>query len=105
MSQHLDYDNFFNDGRDGEYYEHINRNILDGNVMNMSLIITEGNYGDIYSDYSTCHGNYIIKFSSSPYTLQTSLIIDGQVISFGEILCEEAYFSNQHEFSLLCKNK
>ena len=37
-------------------------------------------------DYS-CHGYYIIKFSSSPYTLQEDLSIDGQVISSGEMLC------------------
>ena len=73
--------------------------------MNMSLIIMEGNYGEIYSDYSTCHGNYIIKFSSSPYTLQTSLIIDGQVISSVKFYVKKLIFSNQHEFSLLCKNK
>ena len=48
----------------------MNQNILDGNVMNMSLIVTEGDYVDIDADDSTCHGYYIIKFSSSTYTLQ-----------------------------------
>ena len=62
MSQHLDYDNFFNDGRYGEYYEHINRNILDGNAMNISLIIIEGNYFAIDDDDSKCNGYYIIRF-------------------------------------------
>ena len=55
-------------GTDEEYYENINRTILDGNVMNMSLIITEGKYGAIDTDDYSCHGYYIIKFSSSPYT-------------------------------------
>ena len=33
--------------------------------MNMSLIITEGNCGDIYADDSACHGSYIIRFNLS----------------------------------------
>ena len=43
-----------------EEYEHMNQTILHGNVMNTSLIITEGSYDDIYADDSTCHGYYII---------------------------------------------
>ena len=58
----------------------------------MSLIIMEGNYGAIDADDSSCNGYYIIKISSSPYTLQSDLIIDGQVISSGEMVCEGTYF-------------
>ena len=60
--------------------------------MNISLIIMEGKYGAINSDDSSCHGYYIIKISSSPYTLQADLSIYGQVISSGETLCEGTYF-------------
>ena len=49
--------------------------------MKMSLIITEGKYGAIDADDSSCNGYYIIKLSSYPYTLQVDLSIDGQVIS------------------------
>ena len=48
--------------------------------MNMSLIIFEGKYGAIDTDDYSCHGYYIIKFSSSPYNLQVDLSIGGQVI-------------------------
>ena len=58
----------------------------------MSFIVMEVNYGTIDSDYSTCHGYYIIIFSSSPYTLQADLSIDGQVIYSGEIVFEGTYF-------------
>ena len=51
-------------------YEYINRTILDGNFINMSLIITKGNYVFIDDYYTSCHGYYIIRFSSSTYTLQ-----------------------------------
>ena len=44
--------------------------VIDGNTMNMSLIIMEGKYGAIDTDDSSCHGYYIIKFSSSLDTLQ-----------------------------------
>ena len=58
----------------------------------MYLIIIEVKYGAIDTDDSSCHGYCIIKFSSSPYTLQSDLNIDGQVISSGEMVCEGKYF-------------
>ena len=60
--------------------------------MNISFIIMEEKYGAIDTDASSCHGYYIIKFSSYLYTLQTDLSIDGQFISSGEISCERNYF-------------
>ena len=83
---------FLDDRTDEEYYENINQTIIDGNVMNMSLIVTEVKYGAIDNDDSSCHGYYIIKFYSSPYTHQADLSIDGQVISSGKIVCEGTYF-------------
>ena len=66
--------------------------ILYGDLMNMSFIITEEKYGAFDTNDYSCHGNYIINFSSSPYTLQADLIIDGQFICSGEIICEGTYF-------------
>ena len=66
----------------------MNQNILDGNVMNMPLIVTEGNYSAIKYDDFTCHGWYIARFSSSLYTLQDNLSIDFHVVSSGEMVCE-----------------
>ena len=66
--------------------------------MNMSLIIMEGKYGDIDADEYSFYSYYIIKFSSSPYTLQADLISDGQFISSGEMVCEVKIF-NQYQFS------
>ena len=51
---------FLDDGSDNVEYECINRNILDDNVTNTSLISTEVNYGAIDDDDSACHGYYII---------------------------------------------
>ena len=61
----------------------------------------EGEYCAIYYDDSSCHGYYIIKFSSSPYTLQLDLSIDVQVISFGEMVCEVTF----KNILLLCFTK
>ena len=56
--------------------------------MNIVLIIMGGKYGSIDAcDYS-CYGYYIFKFSSSLYTLQADLSIEGWVISSGEMVCE-----------------
>ena len=49
-----------------EEYKYINENILDDNVIIMSLIIMKVNYGAIYDNYSSLHGYFNIKFSSSP---------------------------------------
>ena len=56
------------------------------------LIIIEVKYGAIDTDDSSCYGCFIIKFSSSPNTLQANLIIGGQVISSSEIVYEGNYF-------------
>ena len=61
--------------------------------MNMSMIIIEGNYGDIYAGDYSCRGYYIIRFSSYPYTLQADLNIDSQLIYSGEMECEGTYYS------------
>ena len=36
---------------------------------------------------------YIIKFTSTPYTLQQDLNMNGKVIFYGGILCEGTYYS------------
>ena len=62
--------------------------IIEGDVMNIYLIIMEGNYGAIDADDSTCHGYYVIRLSSSIYNLQSDFSIDRQIISSGEMVCE-----------------
>ena len=83
--------NFLDDGKYEEEYKQINQTILDGNVMNTSLIIIEGDYGAIDDDDSTCHCYHIIIFYSSPYILQPDFSVDVQVISSGEMVCEGTY--------------
>ena len=83
--------NFIDDGTDEEHYKLINQTILDGNVMNIYLVVMVRKYGAIDADDSSCHGYYIIKFSSSPYTVQADLSIVVQVISYVEMVCEEPY--------------
>ena len=48
--------NYIYDVTDNVDYGCINRNILDGNVMNISLIITKVNYGAIDDDDTPFHG-------------------------------------------------
>ena len=50
---------FKDEGIDEVYKKNINRTILDGNVMNMSLIIIEGKYGAIDTGDFLCHGYFI----------------------------------------------
>ena len=99
--------NFLDYGADESKYKHIHQTILDGNVMNIFLIIMEINYGAINYHGSTFHGYYIIRFSSSSYILQIDLSMDGQDISSDEMECEGTFFSiiiNSHYYVSL-KNK
>ena len=65
--------------------------------MNVSLITMEVKYDAIDTDDSSCHGYYIIKFYSYPYTLQVDLSNYGQIIYFNEIIYEVTYFFNQFQ--------
>ena len=100
--------NFLDDVTYEEYHENINRTILDVNVTNTSVLIIEVNNVAIDNNDSLCHGYYITKFSSSPYTIQTNFSIDGKVISSGKIVCEGTYFFpinfNSNYYILLKKN-
>ena len=60
--------------------------------MNITLIIFEGSYGAIDSDDSTCHGYYIIIFSSYPYKLKADYNIGVHVICSGEMVCKGNYY-------------
>ena len=67
--------NFLYYGTENVDCECINRTIFDGNIMNMTLIITKVNYRAIDADNDSFRGYYITRFSSSPYTLQEDLNI------------------------------
>ena len=72
--------NFLDDRTYDVEYECINRNILDGNIMNIYLINYNGNHGAIDDDDTSCHGYYTIIFYAYTYTLQEDLNIDVQVL-------------------------
>ena len=64
--------NFRYDKTDNVKYECIYRTILDGNFMNMYLIITKQSYCAIDADHNSFHLYYIIRFSSSTYIYNSS---------------------------------
>ena len=75
--------NFIDDGPDNVDYEFKYRTIIDGNVMNVSLIILKGDYCAVDAGDTSLQSYYIIIFTLDPYTLQEELNIDGQSIYFG----------------------
>ena len=60
--------------------------------MDMSLVITKGNYGSIGADDFSCNGYYIILFYSYPYTLQSDFNVYGPGMSSGEMVCKVTYY-------------
>ena len=84
--------NFLDDGTDEVYYDHSYRTIIYGNVTNMSLKIFKDNFVAIDADDNSCHGYYIIIFSSSTYTLQEEFNIHVYIIYSGEMFCEGTHY-------------
>ena len=78
---------FLDDIKDEVQYDHINRTLLDSNVANMLFIIYKVNFGDVDAGDHSCHGYYIIRFSSLPYTLQEDLIMDRQIVFSRKMVC------------------
>ena len=56
--------------------------------MDIPITTMKGKYVAIDADDSSCHGYYVINFSSSAYILQSNFSIDGQVVDSGEMVCE-----------------
>ena len=64
--------NYIYDGTVNMGYKFINQTIIDGDVINISVIVIELKYGAIDADDSTCHGYYINILFSSTYIIQYS---------------------------------
>ena len=74
--------NFLDGVTENVDYEFINRNIIGGFVMSIFFFITKVNYGSIDADDTSCHGFYIIRFSSYIYSLQVDKDVYVQVVSY-----------------------
>ena len=60
--------------------------------MDMYLVIMEVKHGPIDADDYSCHGYYIIIFSSSTYTLQEEFNVHVYIIYSGEMFCEGTHY-------------
>ena len=57
----------------------------------MAALVQSGMYGAINTYDTPTNGLYVIKLLSEVYTLQKNTIIDGQVISAGELVVKAQY--------------
>ena len=57
----------------------------------MASLVQSGMYCTINIDESTTNIFYVIQFLSESYTLQNNTIIDGQIISAGELVVKAQY--------------
>ena len=65
--------------------------VIDGISENMASLVQAGMYVAINTDDTTTNGFYVIQFLSESYTLQNNTIINGQVISSGELVVKAQY--------------
>ena len=65
----------------------------DGIFDAVNILAKEGNFCALWTDEKSEYGYYIIKFMSSPHTILYETIIDGQIISFGEIVVIATYLT------------
>ena len=57
----------------------------------MTSVVQPAMYGAINREDTTKNGLYVIQFISESYTLQINTIIDGHVISSGELVFKAQY--------------
>ena len=57
----------------------------------MSSLVELGKYGAIKTTYTSTNGLYVIMFTSVAYTLQENTVIDGQIITAGELVVKAKY--------------
>ena len=74
-----------------EAFDEIHQVVLDRISDNMASLVQPGMYGAIKTDETTTNVFYIIQFISEAYTLKNSTIIDGHVISAGELAVNTQY--------------
>ena len=57
----------------------------------MASSVESGKYGAINTTDKTTNGFYVIMFTSQSYALQENIIIDGQIITSGELVVKAQY--------------
>ena len=62
--------------------------ILDRIIDNMASSVQSGKYGAINRTDTVANGFYITMITSEAYTLQDNTTIDGQIIFFWKISCQ-----------------
>ena len=67
-------------------FDEIHQFVLDGISDNMASLVELGKYGAINKTDTSTNGFYVIMFTSGVYTLQENKIIDGKVITAGELV-------------------
>ena len=70
-----------------------NQIIIDGSLFNIHLIIYEENFSAIDSEYVYCNIYSINKFTHFAYTLHNKFTVNSNFFCFGEIICDDTYFS------------
>ena len=57
----------------------------------MASLVKSGKYGSIHTAYASTNVYYVINFISEEYTLQNNTIIDGKIITSGELVVRAQY--------------
>ena len=57
----------------------------------MALLVESVKYGAINTTDTTTNGFYVIMFTSESYKLQENRIIDGHIITAGELVVKAQY--------------
>lgn len=73
--------------------EQMHHTILTSIASNIASTIAESSYGAVNTEDPQTDGYYIVKFISSPYTLQNDVVVNGDRISSGMLVCDAEYLS------------
>ena len=80
-------------------FDEIHQVVLDGKSDNIASLFESGKYGAINATETTTNGFYVIMFTSEAYKLQDNTIIDGQIITSGELVVKAQYFCSMQVYT------
>ena len=65
----------------------------------MASLVESGKYGAINTTVTTTNGFYVFMFTSEAYTLHENTTLDGQIITYGELVVKAQYLCSMQVYT------
>ena len=82
-----------------EEFQEIHKIVLDDIATNMGKLVKDNNFGVVNANDFLADDFYIVRFVGNPYTLQTAIKVDKDILPSGSMACKAEFFSPAREKS------